>query len=46
MDNTNKFAPELVEALAAGVPRRCTLLFGNEGSGLPPEFAGCGQPLR
>ena len=34
------------EALAAGVPRRCTLLFGNEGSGLPPEFAGCGQPVR
>ena len=22
------------------------VLFGNEGSGLPPEFAGCGQPVR
>ena len=23
-----------------------TLIFGNEGSGLPPEFAACGQPVR
>lgn len=23
-----------------------TLIFGNEGSGLPPEFARCGQPVR
>ena len=23
-----------------------TLLFGNEGTGLPPEFAGMGQPVR
>ena len=23
-----------------------TLIFGNEGSGLPEEFAGCGQPVR
>ena len=22
------------------------LIFGNEGSGLPPEFASCGQPVR
>lgn len=23
-----------------------SLIFGNEGSGLPPEFAACGQPVR
>lgn len=32
---------------AAGAPRRpCALIFGNEGAGLPPEFASLGQPVR
>ena len=28
------------------VPERWTLIFGNEGSGLPAEFAKIGQPVR
>lgn len=35
--------------LAEGVARKKTpfsLIMGNEGSGLPPEFAACGQPVR
>ena len=36
----------LEEALRGRVPRRRTLIFGNEGRGLPPEFAGVGQPVR
>ena len=28
------------------VPEVYSLVFGNEGSGLPPEFAGMGQPVR
>ncbi len=36
----------LPDVLAAGVPDRWTLVFGNEGSGLPPEFAKKGQPVR
>ena len=33
-------------ALRRPVSRRRTLIFGNEGRGLPPEFAGIGQPVR
>ena len=36
----------LAEALRRPVRRRRTLIFGNEGRGLPPEFAGMGQPVR
>ena len=36
----------LPEVLAGEVPQRWALVFGNEGSGLPPEFAGFGQPVR
>ena len=36
----------LAEALRGPVPRRRTLIFGNEGRGLPPEFARIGQPVR
>ena len=36
----------LEEALQEKPPRRRTLIFGNEGRGLPPEFAGVGQPVR
>ena len=35
--------------LAEGVARKkapFSLIMGNEGSGLPPEFAACGQPVR
>lgn len=31
---------------AAEPPRPCTLIFGNEGAGLPPEFQRVGQPVR
>jgi TrmH family RNA methyltransferase len=36
----------LAEALRRPVRRRRTLIFGNEGRGLPPEFAKMGQPVR
>ncbi len=36
----------LGEALRGEIPRRRTLIFGNEGRGLPPEFARIGQPVR
>ena len=36
----------LPDVIADGVPERWTLVFGNEGSGLPPEFAKKGQPVR
>lgn len=36
----------LEEALEGPVPRRRTLIFGNEGRGLPPEFTKIGQPVR
>ena len=36
----------LPDVLAGDVPGRWTLIFGNEGSGLPPEFARMGQPVR
>lgn len=36
----------LHEVLQAGPAAPWTLIFGNEGSGLPPEFASCGQPVR
>ncbi len=36
----------LEEALAGEVPRRRTLIFGNEGRGLPPVFATRGQAVR
>ncbi len=36
----------LQEALKKPVSRRRTLIFGNEGRGLPPEFARIGQPVR
>ena len=32
--------------LAAEIPDRWTLVFGNEGSGLPSAFAHMGQPVR
>ncbi len=31
---------------AKTAPRPCALIFGNEGSGLPPEFQQVGQPVR
>ena len=31
---------------AAKAARPCALIFGNEGSGLPPEFQQVGQPVR
>ena len=34
------------EALRAGVSPQSTLIFGNEGRGLPAEFARLGQPVR
>jgi TrmH family RNA methyltransferase len=36
----------LPEVLSGDVPARWTLVFGNEGSGLPAEFAKLGQPVR
>ena len=36
----------LHEVLQAKPAAPWTLIFGNEGSGLPPEFASCGQPVR
>lgn len=36
----------LQEVLKKPVSRRRTLIFGNEGRGLPPEFARIGQPVR
>ena len=30
----------------AGKRSPFSLIMGNEGSGLPPEFAACGQPVR
>ena len=36
----------LEEALEKPVRARRTLIFGNEGRGLPPEFARVGQPVR
>ncbi len=36
----------LAEVLAKPVSRRRTLIFGNEGRGLPAEFARVGQPVR
>ena len=36
----------LAEALTGTVPARRTLIFGNEGRGLPPEFSRIGQPVR
>ncbi|MGN0972200.1 MAG: TrmH family RNA methyltransferase [Aristaeellaceae bacterium] len=36
----------LPEVLAGDVPENWTLIFGNEGSGLPAEFSCMGQPVR
>ena len=36
----------LETALSHGVEARSTLIFGNEGRGLPPSFASLGQPVR
>lgn len=36
----------LPDVLAGDVPDNWTLIFGNEGSGLPAEFARMGQPVR
>lgn len=36
----------LPDVLAGSVPANWTLIFGNEGSGLPHEFAAMGQPVR
>ena len=36
----------LEEALRKPIAARRSLIFGNEGRGLPPSFAGVGQPVR
>ncbi len=36
----------LPEVLAGEIPEDWTLIFGNEGSGLPPFYASLGQPVR
>jgi len=36
----------LPDVIAQGIPEKWTLVFGNEGSGLPAEFAHKGQPVR
>lgn len=36
----------LPEVLAGEIPAKWTLVFGNEGSGLPAAFAHMGQPVR
>ena len=36
----------LPEVLAGDIPDNWSLIFGNEGSGLPAEFAAMGQPVR
>ncbi len=36
----------LPEVLASGIEPRWTLIFGNEGSGLPAAFSAMGQPIR
>jgi TrmH family RNA methyltransferase len=36
----------LEEALAAPLPEKWTLVFGNEGSGLPDQFSALGQAVR
>ena len=36
----------LPDVLAGDIPPVWSLVFGNEGSGLPPEFAQKGQPVR
>lgn len=36
----------LPEVLATDIPPRWTLIFGNEGSGLPASFSALGQPVR
>ena len=36
----------LGEVMKGKVPEAYSLIFGNEGSGLPAEFAGYGQPVR
>ena len=36
----------LPEVLAGEIPAKWTLVFGNEGSGLPEDFAHMGQPVR
>ena len=36
----------LREVIRGEIPAKYSLVFGNEGSGLPAEFAGYGQPVR
>lgn len=36
----------LLEEAAKNITRPCALVMGNEGSGLPPEFAGMGRAVR
>ena len=36
----------LGEVIRRPVPQRYSMVFGNEGSGLPDSFASCGQPVR
>lgn len=36
----------LPDVLSSGIPAVWTLIFGNEGSGLPASFAHIGQPVR
>lgn len=36
----------LLSEATKNTQRPCALIFGNEGAGLPPEFASLGQPVR
>ena len=36
----------LAEVLRGEIPEEYSLVFGNEGRGLPEEFASMGQPVR
>lgn len=36
----------VLDAASEAVKRPCALIMGNEGAGLPPEFARLGQPVR
>lgn len=37
---------QMLEDAVSQVQRPCTLIFGNEGAGLPAEFSRLGQPVR
>lgn len=36
----------LQQVLTDGIKKPCSLIFGNEGSGLPKDFSALGQPVR